>query len=171
MNFYCILLPVIFSPVFHIRFAQPLRSAIKQISQYAITARVFSFCCHALSLSMSDLTWSNADHYGRAISQAASCQLPTMSAQVRAQVKSCGVCGGQSGTGAGFLRVRRFPVQFSFRRLFHIHHYHLSSGVGTMGQLVDDVPSVLSLNPPQETRRNRSLAFFKYRLRQSRWRF
>jgi hypothetical protein len=29
---------------------------------------------------------------------------------VRARVWSCGICGGQSGTGAGFLRVLRFPL-------------------------------------------------------------
>jgi hypothetical protein len=33
-------------------------------------------------------------------------QFPTAAAQVR----SCGICGGQSGTGAGFLRVLRFPI-------------------------------------------------------------
>jgi hypothetical protein len=42
------------------------------------------------------------------------------------------------------------PRQFSFHRLLHNHH-HLSSGAGTMGQIVADVPSGLSLNPPQET--------------------
>jgi hypothetical protein len=41
-----------------------------------------------------------------------------------------------------------FPYQFSFHRLLHIHH--LSSGAGTMGQIVADVPSGLSLTPPQE---------------------
>jgi hypothetical protein len=32
-----------------------------------------------------------------------------MAAQVRAQVRSCGICGGQSDTGAGFLQVLWFP--------------------------------------------------------------
>jgi hypothetical protein len=38
-----------------------------------------------------------------------------------------------------------FTCQFSFQRLLHTHE--LSSGAGTMGQLVADVPSVLSLTP------------------------
>jgi hypothetical protein len=29
---------------------------------------------------------------------------------VRARVYSCGICGGQSGAGAGFLRVHPFPL-------------------------------------------------------------
>jgi hypothetical protein len=41
-----------------------------------------------------------------------------------------------------------FPSQFSFHRLHQTHH--LSSGAGTVGQLVADVPSGLSLTPPQE---------------------
>jgi hypothetical protein len=35
--------------------------------------------------------------------------LPTAAARVRVRA-ACGVCGGQSGTGAGFLRVLRFPL-------------------------------------------------------------
>jgi hypothetical protein len=63
---------------------------------------------------------------------------PTARARVRAQVRSCGICGVQSGTGAGFLRVPTAPH---------------SSGAGIIGQLVADVPSGLSVTPPQETKK------------------
>jgi hypothetical protein len=43
-----------------------------------------------------------------------------------------------------------FTCQSSFHRLLH-NHPHLSSGAGTIGQLVADVTSGLSLTPPQET--------------------
>jgi hypothetical protein len=34
-----------------------------------------------------------------------------MLAMARVRIRAaCGVCGGQSGTGAGFLRVLRFPM-------------------------------------------------------------
>jgi hypothetical protein len=44
---------------------------------------------------------------GRAIAQAVSHWLPTAAARVRSRVWSSGICGGQSGAGAGFLRVLR----------------------------------------------------------------
>jgi hypothetical protein len=47
---------------------------------------------------------------GRAVAEAVSRWLPTAAARVRARVWSCGICGGQSGAGAGFLRVLRFPL-------------------------------------------------------------
>jgi hypothetical protein len=46
---------------------------------------------------------------GRAIAQAISRWLLTAAAQVRARVKSYGICDEQSGTGVGFLQVLRFP--------------------------------------------------------------
>jgi hypothetical protein len=42
-----------------------------------------------------------------------------------------------------------FPCQFSF---YQILHTHLSSGAGTVGQSVANVPSGLSFTPPNETR-------------------
>jgi hypothetical protein len=46
----------------------------------------------------------------RVIAQAVSRWLPTAPARVQVQFRSCGICGGQSGAGAAFLRVLRFPL-------------------------------------------------------------
>jgi hypothetical protein len=46
---------------------------------------------------------------GRAVAQAVSRWPPTAAARVRVRA-ACGICGGQSDTGAGFLRVLRFPL-------------------------------------------------------------
>jgi hypothetical protein len=47
---------------------------------------------------------------GRAIAQAVSRRLPNAAARVRAPVRLCGICGGQSGTVAGFLRGLQFTL-------------------------------------------------------------
>jgi hypothetical protein len=47
---------------------------------------------------------------GHDIAQAVIRRFPTAATRVRARVWSCGICGEQSGTGAGFLRVLWFPV-------------------------------------------------------------
>jgi hypothetical protein len=57
--------------------------------------------------------------------------------------------------GQAFCEYFDFLWQFSFHRLLHIHD-HLSSGAGTTGQLVADVPSGLSLTPSQETKKKTS---------------
>jgi hypothetical protein len=46
----------------------------------------------------------------RAIAQAVSGRPPTAATPVQAQIRTCGICGEQSGTGAGFIRVLRFPL-------------------------------------------------------------
>jgi hypothetical protein len=93
-----------------------------------------------------------ADYEGRDIAQVVSRRLPTAAGRVRAHVRSCGICGGQSGSGVGFLEYFLFPYQCSFHRLLHTH---LSSGVSAIGQLVADVPSWLSVTPPQETKKKK----------------
>jgi hypothetical protein len=45
----------------------------------------------------------------RAIAQEVSRWLPTAAARVRVRA-GCGICCGQSGAGADFLRVLRFPL-------------------------------------------------------------
>jgi hypothetical protein len=47
--------------------------------------------------------------HSKAVAQAVSRWLPTAAARVRVRA-ACGVCGGQSVTGAGFFRVLRFPL-------------------------------------------------------------
>jgi hypothetical protein len=88
---------------------------------------------------------------GHAIAQAVSRRFPTAAAQVRAQVRSCGICGGQSGTGASFLRVLRFPLPIIIPPTAP-HSSSIIRGC-TIGQLVADVPSGLSLTPHQETKK------------------
>jgi hypothetical protein len=56
------------------------------------------------------LRYKNIFPIGRAMAQAVSRRLPTATARVRAQVTSCKIYGGKSGTGAGFLLVLRFPL-------------------------------------------------------------
>jgi hypothetical protein len=88
-------------------------------------ARVFSFqdfllgkynaCLPRIQLCIS-LVYRKLYEYslwsvqGRVIAQAVSRRLPNAAARVRARVRPCGICGGQSDTGAGFLRVLRFPL-------------------------------------------------------------
>jgi hypothetical protein len=74
----------------------------------------------------------------RAISQAVSRWFPTGAARVRAQVWSSGICGGQSGAGAGFLRVLRFPLPIFIPPNSPLSQ---SPGAGTIGHSVADVPS------------------------------
>jgi hypothetical protein len=47
---------------------------------------------------------------GRAVAQVVSPWPPAAAARVGPWVKSCGICGGQSGTRIGFIRVHRFPL-------------------------------------------------------------
>jgi hypothetical protein len=53
---------------------------------------------------------------------------------------------GKVALGQVFSEHVGFPCQFSFHRL--LHTLHLSLGAGTMGQIVADVPSGLSLTLP-----------------------
>jgi hypothetical protein len=76
-----------------------------------------------------------------AVAQAFSHRVVTAAARVRDHVNLYGICGGQSDTGAGFLRVLRIslPILIPPTPLYS----YSSSGAGTICQLVADVPSGL----------------------------
>jgi hypothetical protein len=52
---------------------------------------------------------NNCTNEKHQISQTVSHRLPTAGAGGRTQVRSCGICGAQSDSAAGFGRVRPFP--------------------------------------------------------------
>jgi hypothetical protein len=87
---------------------------------------------------------------GRAIVQAASRQFPTAAARVRDRFKSCGICGGQSGTGAGFLRILLFLLPI----IIALIAPHSSSSIirGWYSRSIRD--QVDCLTPPQGTKKN-----------------
>jgi hypothetical protein len=68
----------------------------------------------------------------RAGAQAVNGRLPTAADPVRFQVKSCGICGGQSRTGAGSLRGLRLPFPLSIPLISP--QSSSSSRAGTIGQ-------------------------------------
>jgi hypothetical protein len=91
--------------------------------------------CFAFRLSCFLLSYVSQ---GCATAQAVSRRLPIAAVRVRSQIKSCGICGRKIGIGEGSFRVFLFPYS--------------SSGAGTIGQLMADIPSGLSLTPHQETK-------------------
>jgi hypothetical protein len=92
---------------------------------------------------------TNDDRKGCAIAQAVSRWLPTVPAWVRARVWSCGICGGQSGTGAGILRVLRFPLPILIPPIASQSSSSITWGLYTRPE-VAAVPSGLSPTPPNK---------------------
>jgi hypothetical protein len=82
--------------------------------------------------------------------QGVSRRLPIAAARVRAQIRSCGICGGQSGIEAGFLRVLRFPRPI----LIPPTAPHSPSSImrGWYSRPNSCRHTKWSLTPPQETR-------------------
>jgi hypothetical protein len=102
--------------------------------------------------------------YGRAIAKAVSRRLPTTPAGFQPRSGHVGFVVDKVALGQVYSEYFGFPCQFSFHRLLHNHH--LSSGVGTIGQLMADVPSGLSLTPPQETKHKNYCFIYKISLTQ-----
>jgi hypothetical protein len=85
----------------------------------------------------------------RDVAEAANRRLSTMAARVR----SCGICGGQSGTGGRFspsTSVPRTKHSTDFSRLIIIHH----PGVDKMHQYSGLSNNWLRSTPPQREEKN-----------------
>jgi hypothetical protein len=93
------------------------KTEVPVLSSFCSARRDITFTIALLGIG---ITWSDGVHdrplaelngdRGSAIPQTVSSLLATAAARVRAQVRSCGICGGQSSTGVGFLRVLLFPL-------------------------------------------------------------
>jgi hypothetical protein len=95
-----------------------------------------SLCCVYGSITKSYIGVSTLSEIGRLrhvmfnvyTAQAVSRRLLTAVARVRAQIRSCEDCGGQSGIGVGFLRVLQFllpiliPPTAPHSSSYIIHH-------------------------------------------------
>jgi hypothetical protein len=86
---------------------------------------------------------------GCAIAQAVSRWLPTSAARVWAWVWSCGICGGQSGAGAGFLRVLWFPLPVFIPPIAPQSFSSIIWGLYSRPE-VAAVPSGVSPTPPKK---------------------
>jgi hypothetical protein len=83
----------------------------------------------------------------RAVVQGVSRWLPTAAPRLESSSGHVGFVVDKVALWQVFSEYFGFPCQFSSHRMLHTH---LSSGAGTIGQTVADVPSGLSLTPPQE---------------------
>jgi hypothetical protein len=75
--------------------------------------------------------WSKCNDFGRAIAQAVSHWLPIAVVRGSRTGRHVGFYGGQSGAGAGFLRVLRFPLPNSF------HQFSKKSSSSSVSQSIN----------------------------------
>jgi hypothetical protein len=92
--------------------------------------------------------------------------LPTAAASVRSQVRSCGICGGQSGTWGGFRRILRFP--------FPTNALHSSTIQGWHNRPISDrstryTQPHINPQPPPRTKKKQNNLSRKLPLRTLKW--
>jgi hypothetical protein len=90
---------------------------------------------------------------GRVIAQVVSRRLHTEAARIRGRVGTCGICGRQSDTGAGFSRVLRFSLPIVIPPTASYSSFIIRGWYNR--PTVADVPSGLNLTTPQETKKKK----------------
>jgi hypothetical protein len=95
-----------------------------------------------------------AAFWGCANAEAVSCRLPTAADQFDPRSNHVGFVVDKVAFGQVSTEYFGFPYQFSYHQMLHAH---ISSEAGRIDQLVADVPSGLSLTPPHETKKKRTL--------------
>jgi hypothetical protein len=94
------------------------------------------------------LSWASFKY--RKHAHAVNRRLSTVADQVRALVRSCGICGGQTGSGAGFLWVLQFPLPLI---IIIIRGWYKRTKGDQCGKWIQSPPT---------TRKKKSLSFFTY---------
>jgi hypothetical protein len=137
-NFCCYSPPAAFTEHHHSKFQTSYASSLSQVNRNRRNESIqFEEPCVIFP--------SKVDYRSHAITQAVSRRLPGS--------RHVGFVVDKVALGPVFSEYFCFPCQFSFHRLLHVHR--LSSRDGTIGQLVADVPSGLSLTPHQETKKTK----------------
>jgi hypothetical protein len=94
---------------------------------------------------------------GRAVARKVSRWLPTAAARVW----SCGICGGQSDTGAGFLRVLRFPLPIISPTDSSSSSSFIIGGWYNWSVMASIIVNLVLLHPKKEKEERRELYFEK----------
>jgi hypothetical protein len=94
----------------------------KEFKYLSRTDDILRTCLYSSGGTVSCIVIQINAPFGRAVAQAV--------ARVRARARTCGIYGGQRGTGTVFLRVLPFPLPI----IPPIAPHSSSSGAGTIGQ-------------------------------------
>jgi hypothetical protein len=69
----------------------------------------YHYCVNAYLMSIEFFATQNVHTFRHVVTQTIGHWLVTAAAWFQSHVSSCGICGGQSGTGPGFLEVLQSP--------------------------------------------------------------
>jgi hypothetical protein len=144
-----------------------LRNNDPQVMQVAYLRRKNAVDRYGRDHKVSSLTLMREEYQatknnGRAMAHTVICRPVTAESWLRAHASQCEICGGQSGTGAGFSTSSSvFPCQYHSANALHTH---VAPGRWTIGPLVAAVQSH-SLTSSTWTTTKKEWKYFKLWIR------